>query len=165
MILILMGVAGSGKSSVAEALCELTVWTFAEGDDFHPESNREKMAAGVALNDEDRAPWLDALHEVLLNWERAGVNGILTCSALKKIYRERLTSGIENTHLIWLDPPRAATKSRLAHRAGHYFNPALLSSQLETLEPPTADEKALHITATEPPEILAQQILQHFSKK
>jgi gluconokinase len=165
MILILMGVAGSGKSSVAEALAEQTGWLFAEGDEFHPEINREKMAAGVPLTDQDRAPWLDSLHQVLLSWEREGVSGILTCSALKKSYREQLMRSIPNSHLVWLDPPLPVLESRLAHRTGHYFNPALLESQLETLEPPAEGENVLHFTSLAPPEDLARQILAHFTKK
>lgn len=165
MILILMGVAGSGKSSVAEALHRQTGWDFVEGDNYHPQSNREKMAAGMPLTDEDRAPWLDALQTILARWSRENRNGILTCSALKKSYRGRLTGGIANTQLIWLDPPPETLASRLAHRTGHYFNPTLLTSQLATLEAPDSSEDALHITAIAPPNELARQILERLRIK
>jgi gluconokinase len=137
LIVVVMGVSGSGKSTLAARLVERTGWAFAEGDDYHSAVNRAKMAAGTALTDDDRLPWLDTLHDVLAGWEREGANGILTCSALKQSYRERLLAGIADARLVWLDPPRTLIEDRLALRTGHYMNPKLLDSQLATLEAPT----------------------------
>src|SRR5882762_3802264 len=132
-----MGVSGSGKSYLAERLAEATGWAFAEGDDYHSDANRAKMAAGIPLTDADRGPWLDTLHDVLAGWHRRGESGILTCSALKATYREHLTAGLPEVQFVWLDPPRAVLAERMAHRPGHYMPPALLDSQLATLEPPS----------------------------
>ncbi len=159
MIVVLMGVAGSGKSTVAAALRAQTGWEFAEGDDYHPEENRAKMAAGIALTDEDRKPWLEALQRVLTRWEQGGVNGILTCSALKKSYRERLREGLNGLRFVWLNPRQNALESRLAQRTGHYFNRSLLASQLETLEAPGGDEGVLELSGDETAEELARRIL------
>ena len=87
MIAIVMGVSGSGKSYLAARLAEATGWTFAEGDDYHSVANKAKMAAGTPLTDEDRLPWLDSLHSLMLDWHQAGKSGILTCSSLKNAYR------------------------------------------------------------------------------
>ena len=144
MILVLMGVSGSGKSTLAAGLVTKTGWSFAEGDDYHSQANRNKMASGIALNDEDRKPWLNELHEILSAWKRNGASGILTCSALKASYRERLAAELDELRFVWLDPPRAQLEERLAHRAGHYMNPNLLGSQLATLEPP-AGVDVLHL--------------------
>jgi len=158
LILIVMGVSGSGKSTLAEKLVERTGWAFAEGDDFHPDANKAKMAAGIALTDQDRLPWLDQLHAVLAGWQREGQSGILTCSALKQSYRERLAAGIEGLRFVWLDPPRALLQERLAHRTGHYMNPNLLGSQLATLEPPHGAD-VLHLAGGESPEQAADAVL------
>ena len=144
-ILIVMGVSGSGKSHLANQLARATGWACAEGDDYHSTANKTKMHAGIPLTDEDRAPWLDALHRVLLAWQRSGQSGILTCSALKENYREHLSAGLFNLRFVWLDPPRSVLAERLGHRIGHYMSPALLDSQLATLEPPALDGKTLHL--------------------
>ncbi len=158
MIVILMGVSGSGKSTIAAELVKLTGWAFAEGDDFHSEANREKMHAGIPLTDEDRIPWLNRLHDVLLGWHRDGVSGILTCSALKQFYRDLLTKDLPSGsyRFVLLEAPVATLETRMHQRPGHYMNPALLQSQLDTLEMP-AD--ALRIDATPPREAVAREIL------
>ena len=97
MIAIVMGVTGAGKTTVAKALVALTGWDFAEGDDFHSEANRKKMHAGIPLDDDDRVPWLESLHQVLLGWHQKGLSGVMTCSALKQKYRDSLTAGL-NAH-------------------------------------------------------------------
>jgi gluconokinase len=157
-IVVLMGVSGSGKSTLAEALVARTGWVFAEGDDYHSEANRNKMKSGIPLTDEDRQPWLDALHGVLDGWRRDGISGILTCSALKKSYRERLLGGIEGVRLVWLDPDRATLEFRMAHRKGHYMNPNLLDSQIATLEPPVGED-VLHLKGAETAEAAAERVL------
>ncbi len=150
MIAIVMGVSGSGKSYVANKLVEATGWAFAEGDDYHSAANKAKMAAGVPLTDADREPWLDALHAVMREWHEHGQSGVLTCSALKATYRRRLTDGLPEVKFIWLDPPRAVLAERMAHRPGHFMPPALLDSQIATLEPPVADAKTLRLDGLAP---------------
>jgi len=145
MIVIVMGVSGSGKTHLANQLARATGWAFAEGDDYHSAANKAKMHAGIPLTDEDRTPWLDALHQILLGWQRSGQSGILTCSALKAAYRERLAAGLPELRFVWLDPSRAILAERLSHRIGHFMSPELLDSQLATLEPPAADGKTLRL--------------------
>ncbi len=158
MIVILMGVSGSGKSTIANALVALTGWKFAEGDDYHSEANRRKMHAGIPLTDEDRIPWLNSLHDVLLGWQRSGNNAVLTCSALKQSYRDLLTSDLlaRSFRFVLLDVPVEALEARMHQRHGHFMNPALLASQLQTLEIP---KDALRMDDTEPPAIVAGKIL------
>lgn len=150
MIVIVMGVSGSGKSYLAERVAQATGWPFAEGDDFHSEANKAKMTARIPLTDEDRAPWLAALHARLLEWSQKQSPGIMTCSALKVSYRQTLAAGIPELRFVWLDPSRAILEERVAHRPGHYMPAALLDSQLATLEPPTAGEHVLRLDGTEP---------------
>jgi gluconokinase len=150
MIVIVMGVSGSGKSYLADRLAQVTGWPFAEGDDFHPPANKAKMAARIPLTDEDRAPWLAALHAQLLAWCQQRQSGIMTCSALKATYRETLSIGIPELCFVWLDPSRAILEERVSHRPGHYMPAALLDSQLATLEPPTPAEHVLRLDGTEP---------------
>ena len=151
MIAVLMGVTGTGKTTVAQALVKRTGWEFAEGDDYHSEANKAKMHAGVPLSDTDRAPWLRALHEVLAGWVSAGKSGVMTCSALKAAYRDTLTAGLpaDAVRFVLLEAPKQVLEERLEHRTGHYMNPALLDSQLATLEAPA---NALHISVTGTPD-------------
>jgi gluconokinase len=154
MIVIVMGVSGSGKSYLAERLAQATTWPFAEGDDFHSEANKTKMAARIPLTDEDRQPWLASLHAQLLKWHQHHQYGIMTCSALKAAYRELLAAGIPELCFVWLDPSREILEQRVAHRPGHYMPAALLDSQLATLEPPIGNTGSLlptlRLDGTEP---------------
>jgi gluconokinase len=158
MIVILMGVTGSGKTTVAQELRKVTGWEYAEGDDYHSEANRAKMAAGIPLTDEDRAPWLASLHEVLRGWFEKGQSGILTCSALKQVYRDVLVGGLpaEAWRFVLLRVPVEELKRRLAQRWGHYMNPALLDSQIQTLEEP---RDAIHVDGTGPEDEIVRRIL------
>jgi gluconokinase len=158
MIAILMGVTSSGKSTIARELVALTGWKFAEGDDYHSEANRKKMHAGIPLTDEDRAPWLASLHEVLAGWFRNGDSGVLTCSALKQSYRDQLVKDLpqEAYRFVLLDVPIEVLRERISHRPGHFMNPALLDSQIQTLELP---QDALRIDATADPSVVARNIL------
>ena len=158
MIVILMGVAGSGKSTVAHALVALTGWVFAEGDDYHSDANRKKMHAGIPLTDEDRIPWLNSLHDVLAGWHNSGISGILTCSALRQSYRDLLVKDLPagSYKFALLEAPVAVLEARMRNRPGHFMNPGLLQSQLDTLEMPT---DALRVDATQTPGAAAQAIL------
>ncbi|MBB6143968.1 gluconokinase [Silvibacterium bohemicum] len=159
MIAILMGVTASGKTTIALELKKLTGWEYAEGDDYHSEANRAKMHAGIPLTDEDRAPWLASLHEVLEGWHKAGKSGVLTCSALKQAYRDALVGGLlpDVWRFVLLQVPVEELKRRLEHRAGHYMNPNLLQSQIQTLEEP---RDAIRVDATGEPQEIAERVLQ-----
>ena len=139
MILVLMGVSGSGKTTVGSRLAQQLGASFHDADDLHPAANRRKMAAGVALSDGDRGPWLAAVHELVLELERHRRPGVIACSALKRSYRCALLAGTSKTRIVYLrvEPERLAR--RLRERRGHFFDPDLLPSQLETLEEPSGD--------------------------
>jgi gluconokinase len=158
MIVILMGVTGTGKTTIGTLLAKRTGWHYAEGDDYHSEANKAKMHAGIPLTDEDRGPWLAALHEVLTGWCQSGESGVLACSALKQSYRDTLAAGLVHSayRFVWLNVSRNVLVERLSHRTGHYMNPALLDSQLATLEPP-AD--ALVVSAEGTPDEAVDLIL------
>jgi gluconokinase len=131
--ILVMGVSGSGKTTVGEALAERFGVPMIEGDDFHSEANKEKMHAGIALTDEDRAPWLADIHKYLKD-QPAG--WVLACSALKAAYRETLFEGIAGVETVLLTGSAEVLSGRLSHRHGHFMAPELLQSQFDTLEPP-----------------------------
>lgn len=144
--ILVMGVSGSGKSTVGARLAATLSLPFVDGDDLHPVANKKKMAAGIPLSDEDREPWLDAVAEVLA---RGGV--IVACSALRRRYRDRLRMAASRLRLIYLSGSAALLAHRLAGRS-HAFMPAkLLASQLAALEPPDSDEQALVLDIAAPP--------------
>jgi len=132
MIVVLMGVSGAGKTTIGKRLARRLAWPFIDADDYHPSANVAKMAAGVALTDEDRWPWLDALNRRL----REERDAIVACSALKHSYRERLLAGIAGARVVFLHGSRALIARRLAERKHRYMPASLLDSQLATLEPP-----------------------------
>jgi len=132
MIVVLMGVSGSGKTTIGEKLAQRLGWRFIEGDDYHPRENVAKMAAGIALDDADRWPWLDRLNE-RLHTER---DAVVTCSALKESYRRRLLKDIEDARLVYLDGSKELIASRVGTRKHKYMPASLLDSQFQTLEPP-----------------------------
>ncbi len=142
-VLIVMGVTGVGKSTIAEAVAERLGWPFQEGDELHPPSNIQKMHSGVPLDDADRAPWLEAVRRWIDARVAAGEPGLITCSALKRAYRERLVEGREDVRLLYLHADRAVLEARLARRTGHFMPPSLLESQLATLEEPSPDERPI----------------------
>ena len=158
MIVILMGVTASGKSTIAAELVRLTGWKFAEADDYHSAANKAKMHAGIPLNDVDRAPWLASLHDVIAGWVRAGQNGVMTCSALKQTYRDVLTGGLPDgaCRFVLLDAPVAVLEERIKDRPGHFMNPDLLQSQIDTLEQP---RDAIRVETIGSPSEVAQNIL------
>jgi len=132
MIVVLMGVSGAGKTTIGQRLARRLGWPFIDADDYHPSANVAKMAAGVALSDEDRWPWLDALNRRL----REERDAIVACSALKQSYRDRLLGGIADARVAFLHGSRALIAKRLAERKHRYMPPSLLDSQFATLEPP-----------------------------
>lgn len=138
MIVILMGVSGTGKSTVGRALAAATGWQFADADDFHSEANKAKMRSGIPLTDADRAPWLRDLHAQVEKWIDSGATAILACSALKDSYRTTLTAGTppDSVRFVFLTGPEELIRKRIEARTGHYMPASLLASQIATLEPP-----------------------------
>ncbi len=153
--LVVMGPSGSGKTTLAGALAQSLAWDFIEGDDLHPAANREKMRAGIALDDRDREPWLDAVGHALRSPGAPGV--VASCSALKRRYRDVLREAVPGLRFVLPVLPREVLASRLAGRTGHYMPAALLASQLATLEPPSPAEEVLCLDGTLP---LARQVQQ-----
>ena len=159
MIVVLMGVTGSGKTTIGELLAQRTGAVFADADDYHPEANKLKMAAGHPLNDEDRQPWLEALNQLLRGWNQAGQSGVLACSALKQKYRDTLDANLPEGAItfVWLDTPKEIIAERLAVRHHEFMNPNLLQSQFDTLEPPV---DALRIVNDRAPDEVVDTILE-----
>ena len=149
-----MGVAGSGKTTIGVALAKALHWSFADADEFHPPANVAKMSAGIPLNDEDRAPWLQAIRQHIEKTLREGNSAVITCSALKQAYRDMLMVEPQRTTLIYLKGSRDLLQSRISHREGHFMKPEMLDSQLETLEEPK-DALVVDIRHT-PQEIVAE---------
>jgi carbohydrate kinase (thermoresistant glucokinase family) len=157
-MVVVMGVAGSGKSTVGQRLAESLGWSFGEGDDFHPPANIAKMARGTPLTDADRWPWLDAIGNWLQIEAASGRPGVVACSALKRIYRDRLRAHCPTLRLVYLEVDRDELLRRIRSRAGHFFPERLLDSQLTDLEPPSADEDAIVVPAGSV-ETVVQQIV------
>jgi gluconokinase len=156
MIIVLMGVSGSGKTTVGKELARQLCWTFVDADDFHPPANVEKMHRGISLTDEDRRPWLAAIHKRLLEAAHRGENVVLACSALKHEYRDYLQhEEPERIHFVWLSGSEELIRQRMAGRKGHFMNPNLLHSQFETLEPP---ENAIQVDIAPAPDEIAAEI-------
>ncbi len=158
LAMVLMGVTGCGKTTIGLVRAKLVTAFFASAYDYKWGANMAKMAAGDPLTDEDRAPWLATLHDLLAGWVADGKRGVLACSALKESYRETLSAGIAPGKLafVWLDVPRAVLEVRLAARHHEYMNPVLLSSRLATLEPP-AD--AVRVVNDHAPDEVAHEIV------
>lgn len=154
-----MGVSGSGKSTVGVALAAALDATFLEGDQFHPPANVARMAAGIALTDDDRQGWLAALSDQLGAAEREGRSVVLACSALKRSYRDILRSQAADLALVFLTGTPEVLAHRMASRKGHYMPPSLLASQLATLEPPQPDEHALTLDIACEPQRLVRDAL------
>ena len=141
--LVVMGVSGTGKSTVANSLRDRLGWSFAEGDDFHPPANLAKMAAGIPLDDADRGPWLDAIAHWIRKEASAGHSTIVTCSALRRAYRERLRQAAGGTLFVHLAGSPDLLAQRLNARSDHFMPASLLPSQLEALEPLQDDEPGI----------------------
>lgn len=144
--LIVMGVAGSGKTTVGRALAARLGWVFFDADDFHSPESVAKMAAGIPLTDEDRAPWLATLHDLLARTLRSGRHPVLACSALKQSYRRTLLADNDGLRLIYLKGGYDLIRSRMSDRTDHYVKPGMLRSQFDALEEP-ADALTVDITS------------------
>lgn len=142
---VVMGVAGCGKSTVAEAIRERLGYAYAEGDDFHPQANIDKMSAGIPLTDEDRWPWLEVINKWMVAREALGENTVVSSSALKRSYREVLAKDVP-VFFVHLNGTHELIQQRLSERKGHFMPPALLPSQFAILEPLAADENGVEIS-------------------
>ena len=136
MVVLLMGVAGSGKTTIGRQLADELGWKFADADDFHPPANVAKMTTGIPLDDTDRAPWLAAIRLYIDTRLAAGENAVVTCSALKEKHRAVLLAHAPDVKLVYLRGTREVLLSRISARQGHFMKPAMLDSQLATLEEP-----------------------------
>jgi len=150
-----MGVAGCGKSTIGAAIAAAEGIALVEGDDFHSAASRDKMARGVALTDDDRATWLDVLGAKLASHDH-GV--VLTCSALKRAYRDRLRAAAPGLRFVFLEIQRDAARERVGSRGAHFFSPHLVDSQFATLEPPVGEPGVLCVDALAPIEALQRQV-------
>jgi len=157
--IVVMGVSGSGKSTVAATLVDRLGWEFAEGDEFHPAANVEKMHAGHPLDDEDRGPWLRRLADWIGQRERSGGSVVVTCSALKRSYRDLLCDGHPSVWFAHVTVDASLLRERLEHRTGHYMPASLLESQLAILEPLQDDEPGAAISGAGAPEDVVEQLL------
>jgi carbohydrate kinase (thermoresistant glucokinase family) len=158
MVVILMGVSGSGKTFIGERLAAELDWSFYEGDDYHPQSNVEKMSQGVALTDADRAPWLDALHVLIGKLLAQDESAILTCSALKRVYRDQLVGDYDGGRIVYLRGSYTLIRQRLESRKGHFMKADLLASQFRALEEPEANENVLTVDISQRPKTIVETI-------
>jgi gluconokinase len=160
VIVVMMGVSGSGKTTIARGVAKDQEWDLLEGDAFHPAANVEKMAHGIPLDDADRLPWLHALAAAIDKQLSAGRSAVVTCSALKRSYRDILIGRRKSVVLVYLRGPRELLGERMARRTGHFMPPTLLESQLATLEEPGPDEDPIVVTVTPPPERIIAEVEQ-----
>jgi gluconokinase len=158
--LVVMGVSGTGKTTVGEALAARLGLTFIEGDSMHPPANIAKMSAGTPLDDDDRRPWLEELARWIGEREAAAENSVLTCSALKRSYRDLLRAGNSSVWFAHVAVPQDVLVERLRARKGHYMPPSLLTSQLTTLQPLQPDEPGITVPGTGEPDEVVDEILE-----
>ena len=157
--LVVMGVSGSGKSTIAESLGIRLGWRYEDGDKFHPPANVAKMSAGHPLTDEDRWPWLRAIAAEIDRLSAAGQRAVIACSALKRAYRDILVHGRDDIRIVFLSGTQDLIAGRLAARKGHFMPPGLLASQFRTLEPPQPDERPITVSIDAPVEAIVDDII------
>ena len=158
MIILVIGVSGSGKTLIGKQLAAALRWEFQDADNFHPASNVQKMSQGIPLDDQDRAPWLEALQQAIARWLAEAKNVVLACSALKARYRRQLCQGQKDVQLVYLRGSFELLKHRLTERQEHFMKEAMLQSQLQDLEEPTT---GIHIDIAQDPAAIIEQIRSH----
>jgi gluconokinase len=164
MILIVMGVSGCGKTTIGELLAKRLGCDFADADSFHSQANKDKMHKGIALTDEDRWPWLKAIRASIVAKQADGTTHVYACSALKRVYRDILREGDKDVTFVYLKGSLELLKERIKTRTGHFFDPALLQSQLDTLEPPGPDE-AIEADVALSPEQIVEKVLKDVKER
>jgi gluconokinase len=157
--LIVMGVSGSGKSTIADKLAERLRWSYEDGDKFHPASNVAKMSAGHPLTDEDRRPWLRAIADEIDRVCGAGQRAVIACSALKRAYRDIVVHGRSDVRIIYLKGTQELVAQRLAARKDHFMPAGLLDSQFKTLEPPDTRENPVTVSIDAPVDAIVDDII------
>lgn len=157
--LVVMGVSGSGKSTVADRLAKRLGWRYEDGDRFHPTSNVAKMSAGQPLTDEDRWPWLQAIADEIDRVCKVPEPAVIACSALKRTYRDILVHGRDDVRIVFLNGTQELIAARLAARKGHFMPPGLLASQFRALEPPLANEDPVTVSIDAPVEAIVDDIV------
>ena len=158
IVVIVMGVSGSGKTTVAKLLAETLGWQFEEGDTLHPPENVKKMSAGIPLTDADRLPWLRKIAETIDGWRARGESGVITCSALKRSYRDIIVGDRPDVRLVYLKGSHDLIRQRMAARHGHFMPTTLLDSQFATLEEPSPDENAIVVDIGGSPDKIAREV-------
>jgi carbohydrate kinase (thermoresistant glucokinase family) len=158
MVVVVMGVSGSGKTTVAKLLAETSGWQFQEGDTLHPPENVKKMSAGIPLTDADRLPWLRKIAEVIDGWRARGESGVVTCSALKRSYRDIIIGDRPEVRLLYLKGSPDLIRRRMAARHGHFMPTTLLDSQFSILEEPSPDENPIVVDIGGEPQEIAREI-------
>jgi gluconokinase len=159
LVIVLMGVSGSGKSTVGAELSRTLSWPFRDADSFHPPANIDKMSRGIPLTDADRTPWLDAIAHWIDDRLASGEPAIVSCSALKRAYRQRIIGARPRVALVYLKGDIGLIAARLAKRSGHFMPPALLASQFEALEEPQPEEHPVVVFVADPPARIAATII------
>ncbi len=157
--IVVMGVAGSGKTTIGEKLAERLGWTYEDADKFHPEANVEKMSAGRPLTDQDRWPWLRAIADEIDRVCKQQGQLVIGCSALKRAYRDVLVHGRDDVRIVYLDGTQELIARRLKARKGHFMPPALLDSQFNILQPPGPDEHPVTVSIDAPVEAIVHDIM------
>lgn len=164
-IAVMMGVSGSGKTTIAEGVAQREGWTLLEGDRFHPAANVEKMRHGHPLTDEDRWPWLRAIAAAIDALRARGESAVVACSALKRAYRDILIGDRPDVVLVYLRGDQALIAARMAARKGHFMPAALLDSQFATLEEPGPDEHPLTVSIAPPPQAIVDEVVRQLEER
>ncbi len=162
---VVMGVSGSGKTTIARGVAEALGWDLLEGDAFHPPANVEKMSHGVPLTDDDRWPWLRAIAAEIDSQAGQGRSVVVACSALKRIYRDLLLTGRPGGILVYLDGSPELIAARMAARKGHFMPPKLLESQFATLEPPAPDERPVTVSIAPSPDAIVADVVRRLRQR
>ena len=164
-VAVLMGVSGSGKTTIADGIARCEGWTLVEGDKFHPPANVEKMSRGIPLTDEDRWPWLRAIAAEIDAIRERRESAVVACSALKRAYRDILIGDRPDVVLVYLRGDKHLIATRMAARKGHFMPPALLDSQFATLEEPGPDEHPIVVSVADPPAAIVDEVVRQLKER